>query len=305
MHLSLHIQNISFSHTFIVSEINVRVYKCILIISVIYGLLAMNDTKYYKLTNAPLIFVLAEFRFTEVMNMHNYVHEIQDKLRHKYPYFNTGSTQEVNVSKDGLDIKATNQWAFIDKNRSNAIILDHKRLVFVTSDYQRFEQFKHSCEEALEVLIECVKPALLTRLGLRYADLIIPKDKMNIKDYVYTNFLKNPCLDNIGKFSRQTNESNFDTEEGLMIIRSMHGNNSISTWYDIDTLPVEIKANKDTCERVLLDFDHVWQSETTGNSDQPLDFDLTIVLDKLERMHKLSREAFWDSTTQQAKDIWK
>lgn len=265
----------------------------------------MNDDKYYKLANGPLIFVLAEFRFTEIMNIQNYVDEIQDKLRQSYPYFNKGSTQEVNVSNDGLEITTTLQWAFIDKNKANAIMLDHKRLVFVTSDYQRFEQFRDSCRVALKVLIECVNPTLLTRIGLRYTDLITSEGKTDVKNYVHKNFLKNPCLDSIGRFSHQTNESTVETDEGLMIIRSMHGNNSVSTWYDIDTLPVEIKAHEEPSERVLLDFDHVWQSNTIDKSDKPLDFDLVTILGKLEKMHELSRKAFWDSTTQEAKERWK
>lgn len=269
----------------------------------------MDNDKYYKLTNQPLIFVLAEFRFTEIMNIQNYVDEIQDKLRQDYPYFNKGSTQEVNINKDGLNVTTTPQWAFISKNKANAIMLDHKRLVFVTSDYQRFEKFRNSCKEALNILIECANPALLTRLGLRYTDLIISENQINVTEYVHPNFLENPCLSSIGAFLHQMNESTIKTDEGLMMIRSMHGNNSISTWHDIDALPVEIKIHEEPSERILLDFDHVWQSNNELNtrnvSDKPLDFNLAIILEKLERMHGLSRKAFWDSTTEKAKEIWK
>lgn len=269
----------------------------------------MNNGRYYKLTKDPLIFVLAEFRFTEIMNIQKYVDQIQDKLRESFPYLDKLSTQEVSINNDGLSINTTPQWAFIGKNKANAIVLDHKRLVFVTSNYQRFDEFRSYCEGALGILLECAKPTLLTRLGLRYTDLIVSENETSVTNYVHSNFLKNPCLENVGEFSLQTNESIIKTDEGLMIIRSMYGNNAMSTWHDIDSLPVRIKTQEIASERVLLDFDHVWQSNVEAinqkDSDDPLEFDLAIILDKLERMHEISRKAFWDSTTEEAREVWK
>jgi len=270
----------------------------------------MNSDKYYKLSNQPLIFVLAEFRFTEIMSMANYVSKIQETLRHSYPFLEEQHTQEVNITNEGLEINQSPQWALIGKNKLNAIVLDSKRLVFVTSDYQRFEDFQAKCEEVLKVLIEFAKPTLLTRVGLRYADLIISKsDNMDVCEYVQSSIFGNSFLNEIGNVAIQTNETTVETNEGVMTARSMHGKSNLSTWPDIVNLPIKLASQNEVSERIILDFDHVWQSNTENpiskTIEEALDFDINLVLEKLAKMHKLNRQAFWDSTTKQAKEIWK
>ena len=64
-----------------------------------------------------------------------------------------------------------------------------------------------------------------------------------------------------------------------------------------------VKAVEKSVKRLLLDIDHVWdaQEEESG----PLDFDKNVILTKLSNMHKISRQAFWNVTTEEAKEAWK
>lgn len=270
----------------------------------------MNSDKYYKLSNQPLIFVLAEFRFTEIMSMANYVSNIQETLRHSYPFLEEQHSQEVNITNEGLEINQSPQWALIGKNKLNAIVLDSKRLIFVTSDYQRFEDFQAKCKEVLKVLIELANPTLLTRVGLRYADLIVSKNEsIDVIDYVQPSILENSFLNEIGDIAIQTNETTIETNEGVMTARSMYGKSNLSTWPDIVNLPIKLASQDETSERIILDFDHVWQSNLekplSKTIEEALDFNMELVLEKLAKMHKLNRQAFWDSTTEQAKEVWK
>lgn len=265
-------------------------------------------TDYPKLTKHPLIFVLAEFRFTEVADIESYYPKIQEDLRVIYPLVREGFTQEFIASPNGLEMKASKQWAFSDIKHLNGIIFDHNRLIVVTSDYQRFDNFKDDCQRALKTLIQIVKPAFLTRLGLRYADLILATDGIDIKTFVHNSvFLNSHLGEDIGKLKRQVHETLIETNEGTLLARSIYGETNISTWDDVSSLPVQIKSAQQESERILLDFDHVWLSHLENpqlENNIPIQFSETAILEKLANMHVISRQAFWNSITKKGEEYW-
>lgn len=88
--------------------------------------------EFQKLNNQPLVFVLAEFRFSEVLNMGNYLPEIQDILRKKYPYSEIRHGQKVNVLTDGgFEVQQVSEWVFSSEKKDQAVILGINRIVFV------------------------------------------------------------------------------------------------------------------------------------------------------------------------------
>lgn len=269
----------------------------------------MNNDTYHQLANQPLLFVLAEFRFTEVTKMDKYYPEIQDKLRHIFPYFEEQTLQEVNIMPNGMQVDQSKQWVFIHKGRKNAVLLNHKRIVFVTSEYGRFDGFKEYCEIALEALITIVNPSLLTRIGLRYANLITAKDEDDITQYVQSNICNESHFKRVGRPVHQINEALLETEEGNMVIRSMYANTNTSVFHDMGNIPINVATQNEPSNRILLDFDHFWQpnleSSTTNDNVDALDFETQIIIEKLEKMHKLNRQAFWDITTNTGREVWK
>lgn len=269
----------------------------------------MNDDSYYQLANQPLLFVLAEFRFTEIMSMDKYFPDIQDIMRQTFPFFEEQTLQEVNVSPDGMQMNQSKQWVFIGKNKKNAVLLNHKRLVFITSNYERFDGFREYCEIALEALITVAKPSLLTRIGLRYSNLITAADSADITQYVQSNVCNESNLKGVGHPVRQMNETVLETDEGNMVVRSMYANTDVSVFHDLGNIPIKVATQNQPSQRILLDFDHFWQpnldGESTGDDIDSLDFEKDIIIEKLEKMHKLNRQAFWDITTDSGKEVWK
>lgn len=269
----------------------------------------MNNDTYYKLANHPLLFVLAEFRFAEIMGIEKYLSDIQEEIRNIFPLVNEQTVQEVNITPDGMEVKQTKQWAFIDKSKHNAVIINNKRLVFITSDYQRFDGFKKHCELSLEALIKVAKPIIFTRIGLRYADLITASNGEDITDYVKSNIYDQSHLNGVGSPVLQNNEAVLDTSEGSMVIRSMYGTTDISIFHDIGDMPINIATQNDPSERILLDFDHFCQldidSNNNKNDDASLNSEKNNIIGKLEKMHELSRKAFWNITTERGREVWK
>lgn len=261
----------------------------------------MNNDAYRKLSNDPLLFVLAEFRFSDVMNIREFIPRLQEKFRRELPFLEEQTSQEVSVNPQGLDIKESLQWAFLSQNRKTGIVLNHNRLVYMTSDYDRFESFKESCKQAITILNDEVSPSLLVRIGLRYADLIVKKSDEDITKYVEKAVYEKDHLDKIGIPIRQVNETLIKTEEGLMNVRSMFSNSNISTWSDVGNFPIKIETVNESSERILLDFDHFWEPEKQEDS---LLFNTDIVMNKLEKMHEPTRKAFWDTTTNIGREVW-
>ena len=268
----------------------------------------MNNDTYYKLANHPLLFVLAEFRFTEIMNIEKFLPEIQDSLRQEFPFYETQTLQEINITPEGVKIDQSKQWAFIDKTRKNSVLLNHKRLIFITSGYERFEGFKQHCEIALEALISVAHPSFITRIGLRYADLITAKDGYDITEYVQSNICKESHLRAVGRPVRQINESFLETREGSMVIRSMYGDTDTSVFNDMGNMPIKVATQDEPSERILLDFDHFWQPDLENsnidNNVKLSSFEKSAIIEKLEGMHELSRQAFWDITTETGRKAW-
>ena len=198
---------------------------------------------------------------------------------------------------------------FIDKDKKNAVLLNHKRIVFITSNYDRFDGFRKYCEIALEALIAVAKPSLLTRIGLRYSNLILATDGDDITQYVQSNVCNESHLKGVGHPVRQINETVLETDEGNMVIRSMYANTDVSIFQDLGNIPIKVATQDQSSQRILLDFDHFWQpnldNESTDDSIDSLDFEKDIIIDKLEKIHKLNRQAFWDITTDSGKEVWK
>lgn len=261
-----------------------------------------NENDYKKLSNQPLLFVLAEFRFSDVRNIEEYIPKLQEKFRKKFPFTEEQSGQEVNINPQGINITETKQWSFISKDKKNAIVLSYNRLVYMTSDYDRFDSFKEGCEIAIDALVTEVAPSLLIRIGLRYADLIVKNsDEEDITSYVKDSVCEKDSLKLIGEPKHQIKEVLVETEDGLLNIRSMYADNNLSFWNDTDNSPVKIERKDHSSERILLDFDHFWQPDKEENS---LNFEKDIVVKKLEKMHKPARQAFWHVTTEIGRKIW-
>lgn len=260
---------------------------------------------YKKLSNQPLVFVLAEFRFSPILDIEKYIPKIQDALRTKLPILRKTETQEITVLPGGINLNTQANWEFISKNSHTAASINQNRLLFMTSEYDRFDGFEKNCDSLLQTIIQVVNPSLFLRLGLRYSDTIFDLEgKGSVEDFVQPRLYKNDDLSLSGELLRQTNETLWRTTEGAIFVRSIYGKDKILVWPDAENLPIVMqKTSEKSIKRLLLDIDHVWDSQE--EESEPQDFDKNVILTKLSNMHKISRQAFWNVTTEKAKEAWK
>nr|WP_298889939.1 TIGR04255 family protein [uncultured Acinetobacter sp.] len=260
-------------------------------------------SEYEKLTNQPLVITLAEFRFSAILKMENYVSAFQDYLRQDFPHFSTTQTQEMVFNPNGIQVKASTGWLFLSSNKKSALMLDKDKITFMTSSYNRFPQFWDDCQKALSFIEKEVKPALLLRIGLRYSDLIIGKEENEqIESYVQPVVCNTGYIENIGKQAHRINETVLETNVGRMAIRSLYGVLNLSAWHDLSEPPIIINKYPKHSNRILLDFDHFWQS---NENEEDVPFNVQFIEKKLNLLHEKSREAFWEITTLEGREHWK
>lgn len=258
---------------------------------------------FQKLSNQPLILVLAEFRFSDVLDIETYLPKIQGVFRKEFPVMQTRSAQQIEVGTDGsFQMKSLTEWAFIDAHKTQSIILGPNRIVFITNKYDRFDGLLNKCKFALETLIGIVEPALLLRVGLRYSDLIIEDDK-GLSQYVKASYFDDDSFSRTGELQQLSKETIVKTESGYLKVRSLFGETDLVTLEDKQGLVVSL-PDIPSSRRLILDFDHFWSIEM-NNSTEPVEFSLNAILAKLNKLHESSRQAFWDVTTDQGKELWK
>ena len=258
---------------------------------------------YKKLDNQPLILVLAEFRFSEVKKIEDYIPDIQEELREAYPLSADEEQKTIltDIKSGGFAIQESLSWSFSSADRTRALRVYNNRVVFLCTDYPRFEGFSDFCSEALTVLKKIVNISILLRIGLRYSDLILIEEGESIGDLVDDSLFTSSELADIGSLRHQRNETLLKTEVGKLAIRSMWGHNNIVSFHGPEPLPVKLIQTEENSERLILDFDHIWESAEPGEDE----FIVEKAIEILSGLHELSRKAFWKITTDLARnDKW-
>lgn len=254
-------------------------------------------TEYKKLNNQPLRFVLAEFRFSQIMKINDYIPQLQERLRKKYPTPLQQKEQAVMVQNGSVSVTGIDRWTFLSANKKSAIEVNQDRLMYYTAEYPRFEGFANGCKEALEALIEIAEPSLVLRVGLRYGDLVKVDEGEKFVDLIDQSFAYPRCINGLGESRQQRNEIFISTSVGGLLIRTLYGVHNQSCLPDIQGLSVEVHQDSTPSERIILDFDHFWESK-----EEAVSFESKQILEILESLHETSREAFWRISTDYARN---
>lgn len=128
---------------------------------------------------------LCQLRFPDILRIDKETPaEFQEKLRHEFPLF-----QEANdaanlqlpenlariIPSDMLDLMAARsnpKFQFMSKDKGWVISLTKEFVGVETSKYTCWEEFRGYLELLLNALVEVYKPAFMTRIGLRYQNVI-------------------------------------------------------------------------------------------------------------------------------------
>ena len=254
---------------------------------------------YKKLSKQPLKFVLAEFRFSPVLKIAEFIPSLQEAFRKQYPIIKTKSEQAFQVSQSGLAVSTMEHWSFVSGDNKTAVEVNQERLIYCTTNYNRFDGFENACKIVLSTLAEIVDPGLILQVGLRYSDLVTVDENEKISELVDSNLVFPNSINDLGESIHQRSEIFIKTGLGVLAIRTLYGKHNLSCLPDIQGLPINIEKDEVASERIILDFDNFWKVNTNKDA---VKFNVTEILKKLNIMHDNSRRAFWNITSDYARN---
>lgn len=142
------------------------------------------------LTQAPLVRVIAQLRFPEILavEQRDFVAPFQEALRDAYPVLRQEQTQAIMVTVGGVQpAKPQIAWRFGDIDNHWRVSLTPGFVSLETTKYTSRSNFFERLGTVVRALDEHVEPKLIDRLGVRYiaritgamvddiAELVIPE----------------------------------------------------------------------------------------------------------------------------------
>jgi uncharacterized protein (TIGR04255 family) len=257
------------------------------------------------LPDSPLVAVLAQVRFSPVTAMESYVPAIQDGLRRKgFPRFREELVEEVSWvtrtvgSESAVDTRKQKQWEFTDAKNTWSIRLTPDAVTLATSEYDTYEKpFEENLALALDIIHQQATLQLVTRIGLRYVDLIRPEGGLDFADYLDGRLLGLPAEELGLVDSFPFTQMRGPTDVGFMTLRCVFLNSGSVLPPDLIGLTLQMKESAEPGTKVaLLDLDHIRHEEEA--------FDRERVLASLALLHDRLDLAFRKSVTAEALERW-
>ncbi|MHB8474307.1 MAG: TIGR04255 family protein [Gammaproteobacteria bacterium] len=255
-----------------------------------------------QLSHAPLVYVLAQVRFTSITNMVKYVPEIQDRFRKDYPRYQAVKTHEMKIplgpGDQSAEMVVLSRWEFADKdNRSGFILLDDA-LMYHTTAYETFEPFLEKFQRGIDIIHEMLKLDLTTRVGLRYVDLIVPEPQEKLSQYVVPGLTGFPFEEITGGSGKQQAAGVVKTSEGQLVVRFTQDDASALIPQDLaDHSLTPARTVEKGQPRGILDTDHFATPDRA-------DFTVEDVVGRISRLHEISSIAFKKIISDYAWEKW-
>jgi uncharacterized protein (TIGR04255 family) len=254
-----------------------------------------------KLAKSPLIFVLAQVKITPVLGIESKIPMLQEAFRKQgYPRLAERKIETTVRGSDPLTIQqdTRRQWEFIDKEKRASLVVDPEGLNYQVTRYDVFEAFMEAFEVALRIFVDCVDPNIVTRLGLRFVDLVIPSGGKEIRSY-FNDSLRGFAIDAADERKAFFSESlHITSPEKLFVHRYAEAKSGFG--FPPDLLPLQLTFPQDLRRDSpfgLLDMDHMLNRE--------FDFSVDEIIANFWDLHKHQTKAFEASVTNEALEEWK
>lgn len=280
----------------------------------------MSDKNHKYLKEAPLVHVLAHFKFSdfdyeesEIMALHREFMNIGYPNKKETPQeFFSLELGSLNTTKKKVIIR----YSFLAGSKQRIIDVMPGSLTFKTTDYFIASDFFSEFEkivQAFEKAIPQVQHSSMASIGLRYTDFIVPDNDFALSDYITKELLpfspKITALEKAGisettvktadnRIMRiSTEEILFKPVRGFKILPEnlLEPNPDLAMKINIKHMIDKLSDGK---SYAILDIDHQHIFEGSEYSQ-------TELFCNLSDLHTQSDNFFWENITEQAKESWK
>lgn len=158
-------------------------------------MLQLPDAPPVVYKNPPLALVICQVRYNSILNVANasFVAPFQNAIQSLYPQVNVTPAQEIQFSMipgevGVLQSGSSIQWQFSDIDDNWKIVLTPSYFSIETRMYEHFDAFIDRLKDALDALVEYIRPTSVLRIGLRFINEIRSVD-MNWSDIIRQELL--------------------------------------------------------------------------------------------------------------------
>lgn len=261
----------------------------------------MNNDRH--LPKAPLIYTLAVVHFTNIQKIADYIPDLQDSVRDRFPIYEEKVGQIITVDHrgGGINFQTEHQreWNFMDAEKVWGFSVSASRLFIHTVAYDSSPSFLSTLQNLLEELKRIARVSHCVRLGIRYIDAIIPLPGEKIEQYIDSRLCsyKLEGIESVG--SSYVNR--YNTQFGELILRS-----SITK----DDVPVPPDL-RDTAFRLASDYNQIvngkfaiLDTDHFVHFDKPIVFEPVELKNRVDQLHRHASDAFRSVATPHAIGIW-
>jgi len=230
--------------------------------------------------------------------------DFHEKVFEQYPKAETKRIEQV-AFKDGQPTigDSIQRWHLANESRTSGIILDAGMLIFHTTEYKTSDVFLSDLQSILKAFMPILpeKGVSVSRLGLRYVDLLLQEDDLMVDQQVI-EALRLPNLPDIGEARRMEQIVTYQTPiNGTIVIR--HRQSTTTDVLPADIFPNELepalrlkRERPENSIAGLLDYDHFVEHDQS--------FDIDSINDSFHNLHDISSAAFKSTTTEEAFTEW-
>ena len=256
-----------------------------------------------SLNNAPLSYVLMQVVFQPVLSIEGKIAEIQSALKAGYPRMII-SSPTINIQiNDGSEVPivSPNIWEFTSADRTEGVRISQNMIVFHATAYEAYSSFESAANQAISTVTSIIGDLIITRLGMRYIDYILPKQGMSLDEMVNSDIKRAPEIELGERNAVGFSLLQYNMGNGALSIKYSYGMGEPPFPQELQPLTLKEsqimkKAKGFSGDTALLDFDRYMEFDEEMN--------VTGVMSNYMNMHKDLAKAFKGITTEIAKAYW-
>lgn len=260
-----------------------------------------------KWKNAPVYFVIAQIRFSPVVNIESFIPEIQELFRRNgFPDFQLSQRimlhlngQQNSASETAMPIQEKS-FFFGNQSRTQVLLLDSNSFTLQTTTYSAFEDLSELFLRRFEEVSSLVSPSYTERVGIRYLDAVMPKDNESIDQYLI------PEVQGLRTYSKEKllqtfSESRIQHEDGIVLSRVVRLRGKVAFPLDLHPTASQMILNS----RFAGFEGHYAIIDTDGYNEERENLDVERLRNKLAALHTHVDDAFHKTITKFAVQQWK
>lgn len=254
-----------------------------------------------RLSDAPVVYVLCQIRFSAIEKLADYIPSIQDRLRTEFPIFDRQEMAGISLLTGAPpQLQTATRWVFANRTQDAGFLLSTNGLVSHTTKYRDFEHFLKLTLSGFEALHAVARVGVIQRLGLRYIDLVSAAEGDDVEQYLEASLNGfSPKIAGIDLHSNQQVVSMRTAQNGSLILKASRGVHPHEVPIDLVGHGLNaLRMPPPEAPSIILDTDHYVDSLN-------LDPDVEVLEEKLRALHRPISQIFKAVVTDYAVQRWR